>query len=140
MGPKSPSRKNPESSGQFDHEPSEFVEEFRKRNVSAVVRLNDAHTYDSGAFTSQGIAHHDVFFEDCTVPSVDVIEKFLNICDAATGLVAVHCLAGVYQNVCIYICMCVCLRRRHGPCGRSLFGRCVMKTYVCMHVCMHVYM
>ncbi len=35
--------------------------------VAAVVRLNDADTYDPAAFTAAGIAHHDLPFPDCTV-------------------------------------------------------------------------
>ncbi len=83
------------SSERYSHAPVEFICEFTARNVTDVVRLNDAHTYDESVFREHGMAHHDLFFQDCTVPSVDVIERFLDVCDAAKGVVAVHCLAGV---------------------------------------------
>ncbi len=79
----------------FTHDPAEYITEFCARNVTDIVRLNDAHTYDESVFREHGIAHHDLFFHDCTVPSLNIIEKFLDVCDAAKGVVAVHCLAGV---------------------------------------------
>ena len=33
-------------------------------------------------------------FPDCTVPPDDVVTRFLDVCDAALGAVAVHCRAG----------------------------------------------
>ena len=63
--------------------------------VTCVVRLNEADTYDAAAFTRAGIAHHDLFFPDCTTPPDDVVERFLDICDKTSGAVAVHCRAGL---------------------------------------------
>jgi cell division cycle 14 len=42
---------------------------FAGLGVAAVVRLNDADTYDPAAFTQAGIRHHDLQFPDCTVPT-----------------------------------------------------------------------
>ena len=42
---------------------------FAGMGVAAVVRLNDADTYDPAAFTDAGMRHHDLQFPDCTVPS-----------------------------------------------------------------------
>jgi cell division cycle 14 len=63
--------------------------------ASSVVRLNDADTYAGADFERAGLAHHDLFFTDCTVPPDAVIERFLGLCDAAPGAVAVHCRAGL---------------------------------------------
>jgi cell division cycle 14 len=63
--------------------------------VSSVVRLNDADTYAGAEFERAGLAHHDLFFTDCTVPPDAVVERFLGLCDAAPGAVAVHCRAGL---------------------------------------------
>ena len=52
-------------------------------------------TYESSEFESQGFKHHDLFFTDCSTPSPDVVQKFLDICDQSSGKVAVHCLAGL---------------------------------------------
>ena len=64
--------------------------------VSSVVRLNDADTYAGAEFERAGLAHHDLFFTDCTVPPDAVVERFFGLCDAAPGAVtvAVHCRAG----------------------------------------------
>jgi cell division cycle 14 len=82
--------------GQYDHEPREYIAEFARRGVSTIVRLNEASNYDKDIFTSQGgFAHHDIYFDDCTVPSADVVKRFLDVCDSAPGVIAVHCLAGL---------------------------------------------
>ena len=60
-----------------------------------MVRLNEADTYDAAVLERAGIAHHDLFFPDCTTPPDDVVERFLDICDGAAGAVAVHCRAGL---------------------------------------------
>lgn len=81
--------------GSYDHEPQEYIDQFLQRNVTTVVRLNEPGTYDARAFTKHGIEHVDLYFDDCTVPGMDIIERFLNVCDRAPGVVAVHCLAGL---------------------------------------------
>ena len=63
--------------------------------VSCVVRLNDADTYDAGELQRAGVAHHDLPFPDCSVPPDEVVTRFLDLCDAAPGAVAVHCRAGL---------------------------------------------
>jgi cell division cycle 14 len=78
------------------HSPEHYAPLLLKLGVSCMVRLNDADTYDAAGFERAGIAHHDLWFEDCTLPSADIVERFLDICDAApTGKVAVHCRAGL---------------------------------------------
>ncbi len=74
--------------------------------------VNEAHTYNESVLREHGMAHHDLFFRDCTVQSVQVIERFLDVCDTAKGFVAVHCLAGV----CVCVCVCVCVRVRVHAC------------------------
>jgi cell division cycle 14 len=93
-GPNTLAERDSTAPSSFIHDPSEYITEFRARNVTDIVRLNDAHTYDENVFREHGIAHHDLFFDDCTVPSLIIIEKFLDVCDVAKGVVAVHCLAG----------------------------------------------
>ena len=82
-------------SGEVALPPEEFVTTFRSLGVSCVVRLNDPDTYDAAVFQDAGIKHHDLFFDDCTIPSDDVVKRFLDICDDAKGTVAVHCRAGL---------------------------------------------
>jgi cell division cycle 14 len=75
--------------------PEHYATIFRELGVTSVVRLNDPDTYDAAAFEKAGIKHHDLFFNDCTVPPEDIVERFLNICDESPGVVAVHCRAGL---------------------------------------------
>ena len=63
--------------------------------MSCVVRLNEADTYDAQDFTANGINHAELYFDDCTVPPSDIVERFLNLCDSEPGAIAVHCKAGL---------------------------------------------
>jgi cell division cycle 14 len=72
----------------------DYVPILRRLEVTTVIRLNEPDTYDKRVFELAGIRHHDLFFDDCTVPSDAVIARFLAICDGA-GRVAVHCRAGL---------------------------------------------
>eukprot|EP00961_Rhodomonas_salina_P122505 1649998-Rhodomonas_salina.1 len=77
------------------HHPKHFVEKFRALGVSTVVRLNEQSTYDAAHFDTAGYRHVDLFYQDCTTPSDEIVLNFLRECDQAMGLVAVHCLAGL---------------------------------------------
>ena len=74
--------------------PSYYAKLFRNIGVSDVVRLNEP-CYDAAAFTSRGLQHHHLEFEDCTCPPDSVVLAFFRIVDAAPGIVAVHCHAGL---------------------------------------------
>jgi cell division cycle 14 len=47
--------------------------------VTAVVRLNEP-TYQPNAFIQAGINHYDLFFQDGSTPSDEIIQQFLQIC------------------------------------------------------------
>ena len=81
--------------GEVAFPPEHYAPLLLDLGVTCVVRLNEADTYDAEAFTRAGIAHHDLFFPDCTTPPDDVVERFLDICDNTSGAVAVHCRAGL---------------------------------------------
>ena len=74
--------------------PKYYIDIFRELGVSTVVRLNEPQ-YNSADFTSAGLQHFDLPFNDCTAPPPDVVMRFLSIAKAAPGLVAVHCKAGL---------------------------------------------
>ena len=76
------------------HPPSYYAPLFKSLGISDVIRLNVAN-YDSSEFTSHGMRHHDLFFEDGSCPSAAIVEKFKAVVGAATGAVAVHCKAGL---------------------------------------------
>mmetsp|Transcript_43602 Transcript_43602/g.102499 ORF Transcript_43602/g.102499 Transcript_43602/m.102499 type:complete len:311 (-) Transcript_43602:66-998(-) len=75
--------------------PSSYVSLFKELGVSTVVRLNEADTYNKEEFCRESIEHHELFFEDCTVPTLEQVQQFHDICDSARGSVAVHCMAGL---------------------------------------------
>ena len=51
--------------------------------------------YAASTFTDAGIAHHDLFFTDCSTPSDAIADKFLRLSERTDGPLAVHCLAGL---------------------------------------------
>jgi len=84
-----------DGSDEFAFRPEYYAPIFKSKGVEAVVRLNEPTTYDPAPFVAHGIAHHDLFFDDCTVPSAAIVKKFLAICAQYEGVIAVHCLAGL---------------------------------------------
>ncbi len=74
--------------------PSYYADVFLDLGVTTVIRLNEA-DYNGDEFTRRGISHHDLHFEDCTAPPAHVVRSFFAIVDAADGVVAVHCKAGL---------------------------------------------
>ena len=86
---------NLRESGELAFTPEHYAPMLLDLGVTCVVRLNETDAYDAVAFRRAGIAHHDLFFPDCTAPPDDVVERFLDICDGAAGTVAVHCRAGL---------------------------------------------
>jgi hypothetical protein len=74
--------------------PQHYAPILKQLGVQAVIRLNSPE-YNKQAFIDAGIAVADLFFEDCTVPSPDVVGKFFAIAEGLPGAVAVHCQAGL---------------------------------------------
>ncbi|WFC99722.1 hypothetical protein MYAM1_002467 [Malassezia yamatoensis] len=73
------------------------IDYFAKRHVGLVVRLNNP-LYDRKAFVSKGIAHKDLYFDDGSNPSDDIVHTFINDADrtiAQGRVIAVHCKAGL---------------------------------------------
>jgi len=67
-----------------------YLSYFRSHNVTDVIRLNNK-VYSATRFTNAGIAHHDLYFIDGSVPTDDILARFLHISEKAAGAVAVHC-------------------------------------------------
>ncbi|PWN98972.1 phosphatases II, partial [Tilletiopsis washingtonensis] len=70
---------------------------FRDRGVGAVVRLNNP-LYDRAEFENAGIKHVDMYFDDGSNPSEEILRDFIALADAqiaAGRVVAVHCKAGL---------------------------------------------
>jgi cell division cycle 14 len=98
--------------------PTYYVDVFRELGVTTVLRLNEPE-YDADAFTQHGLAHHDLFFDDCTAPTVEVVQRFLAIADAARGIVAIHCKAGLGRTGTL---IALYLMRAHGFGPREAMG------------------
>ncbi|EAU84309.2 phosphoprotein phosphatase [Coprinopsis cinerea okayama7 len=70
---------------------------FQKRNIKLVVRLNTK-LYDKKAFLDVGIDHLELYFDDGTNPTDEIVRTFLDVSDRiieSGGVVAVHCKAGL---------------------------------------------
>jgi len=85
-----------------------IISEFKKKNIKNIIRLNDENSYDKKLFEDNGIIVHDLYFEDMTVPSINIIKKFLNIIskNLIEEIFAIHCKAGIGRTgilICIYL-------------------------------------
>ncbi|KAI0316366.1 protein-tyrosine phosphatase-like protein [Amylostereum chailletii] len=73
------------------------LEYFEQRNVKLVVRLNNE-LYDRNTFLDRGISHLELYFDDGTNPTDEIVRRFIDVSDeiiSAGGVVAVHCKAGL---------------------------------------------
>jgi len=74
---------------------------FEKRNVKLVVRLN-TELYDRNTFLDRGIDHMELYYDDGTNPTDDIVRAFIDVADrviGAGGVVAVH------VSLTCYICI-----------------------------------
>lgn len=65
---------------------------FEKRSIKLVVRLNNP-LYDRQVFLDRGINHTELYFDDGTNPTDDIVRNFIDMADEiveAGGVVAVH--------------------------------------------------
>ncbi|KAJ8475469.1 hypothetical protein ONZ45_g15597 [Pleurotus djamor] len=73
------------------------LEYFEKRNIKLVIRLN-TELYDRNTFIERGIDHMELYFDDGTNPTDEIVRKFIDTVDKVIedgGAVAVHCKAGL---------------------------------------------
>lgn len=104
-----PSARQRDADGFFCWTPENYVHLYRKWNIKTVVRLNKQNTYDRTKFLQHGIHHEDLYFNDGSTPSNDIVDRFLKLVEAKFalnsgktapnqtegGAVAVHCKAGL---------------------------------------------
>jgi cell division cycle 14 len=68
------------------------LEYFEQHNVKIVIRLNNP-LYDCQTFLERGINHMELYFDDGTNPSDEIVRRFIDVSDEiiqAGGVVAVH--------------------------------------------------
>ena len=68
------------------------LEYFEQRNIKLVVRLNNE-LYDRQLFLDRSIDHVELYFDDGTNPTDEIVRKFIDMADEvieAGGVVAVH--------------------------------------------------
>jgi len=77
---------------------------FLKREVGLVVRLN-SHLYPAQFFSSLGMTHLDMIFDDGTCPPLSLLRKFINLAHEQIVVknkkIAVHCKAGLGRTGCL---------------------------------------
>ncbi|KAK2953474.1 putative Dual specificity protein phosphatase CDC14A [Blattamonas nauphoetae] len=88
--------------GVTSHTPIFYSEVFHQIGITAVVRLNNK-LYDRNLFLSRKIHHYDLYFDDGSVPSMDIVHRFLAIAEREKGI-AVHCKAGLGRTGTLIAC------------------------------------
>lgn len=96
-----------------------YFDVFREMGVTDVVQLNDDDFYDSRDFEMNGFKVHVLHFPDCSVPSISIVESFLDIVDQSKGRVAVHCLAGLGRTGTLIACHMI---KHNGFSGAEAIG------------------
>jgi len=85
------------------HKPEYYFPYFKEHNVTTIIRLNSPE-YDRMSFVKSGIEHHDMYFVDGTSPPVSIVENFLEVVEAASGVIAVHCKQGLGRTGTLIAC------------------------------------
>lgn len=77
------------------------LDHFEERGVKLVVRLNNQ-LYDKTTFEERGMEHIELYFDDGTNPTDEIVREFIARSEAvheAGGAVAVHVCANSFSNV-----------------------------------------
>lgn len=99
----SPSSEKIDSDGNTLFTPEDYGVIFKNLKIKTVVRLNKE-KYDGSRFAKFGITHHDLYFPDGSVPSLEIVNKFIYIVENSNGPVAVHCKAGLGRTGTLISC------------------------------------
>lgn len=100
-----PSNKRTEYYGYRSLVPEDYVQYFKHKNVTGVVRLNKK-MYEERKFTDNGVNHYHLQFPDGTCPPDSILKRFIALAEAEPGALAVHCKAGLGRTgvlICCYM-------------------------------------
>lgn len=87
------------------HDPAFYIKIFNQMHVKVIIRTCKPE-YSVDEFREAGFEHHDLYFVDGSVPSLEIVNKFLDIVSQSDGAVALHCKAGLGRTgtlVCAYL-------------------------------------
>lgn len=77
----------------------------KKNNIKLLIRLNNDNTYDESLLLNN-LNVSNLFFEDCKIPSINIIIKFIKLIDEYNEMIAIHCKAGLGRTgilICIWL-------------------------------------
>lgn len=97
------------------------IKYFQEKGVTLVVRLNNP-LYDRNVFVDAGIEHVDMYFDDGSNPSDEILRDFIWRADRVIksgGRVAVHCKAGLGRTG---VLIGAYLIWKHGFSAREIIG------------------
>lgn len=93
------------------------LEYFEKNGVKLVVRLNNM-LYDKQHFLDHGMRHEELYFDDGTNPTDEIVRKFINMADEvveAGGAIAVHVR---FIHSYVHVCESIPVLKYHTVQGR----------------------
>jgi cell division cycle 14 len=90
--------------------PETAIPKFEALGINHIVRLNHMF-YDADIFKNAGFKHTELYFDDGTVPSMAVVEKFLSLCENEEDVFALHCKAGLGRTGTLAACLLI---RKYG--------------------------
>ena len=76
------------------HTPEDYSKLFESLGIERIIRLNEK-CYEKLRFEKFGFKHNDLFFVDGSVPSMDIVYSFIELCEKTKGALAVHWKAGL---------------------------------------------
>lgn len=83
--------------------PETAIPKFKQLGVTRIIRLNQQF-YDSAFFKEAGFKHNELYFDDGTVPSKEIVDQFFELMDAEDDVVALHCKAGLGRTGTLAAC------------------------------------
>tara|TARA_B100001778_G_scaffold334904_1_gene348887 strand:- start:802 stop:1800 length:999 start_codon:yes stop_codon:yes gene_type:complete len=83
-----------------------MIDIFNDKNIKTLIRLNNDNDYDINILIQNNIIIYDLYFEDCNIPSNNIIIQYLNLINEYNELIAIHCKAGLGRTgilICIWL-------------------------------------